>query len=127
MALNEESIINVNGKNINLYMYDGEKKDSVPLKYIYGDICLFSVTKKYLLVITINNYFAVYDLERRGLKQHLSFRKFEKNGQSLGEIRKASINCKGNLIIFLIGNKVNSEMRIPETRITIYDLERILM
>ena len=123
MALNEESIINANGKNIDLYTYDGEKKDSIPINYNYGDLNLFSVTKKFLLVVTVNNYFGVYDLERRGLKKFMSFKKFEKNGQSLGEIREASINCKGNLIIFLTDNMVNSEMRIPETRITIYDAE----
>ena len=38
-------------KNINLYTFDGEKKDTIPIKYNYGDITLFSVTKKYLLVI----------------------------------------------------------------------------
>ena len=36
---------------------------------------------------------------------------------------EASINCKGNLIVFLTDNMVNSEMRIPETKIIIYDVE----
>ena len=123
MALNSDSIINANNKNIELYTYEGEKKDQIPIKYNYGDINLFNVASKYLLVVTVNNYFAVYDLERRGLKQTLSFRKFQKNGQSLGEIREAAINCKGNLIIFLTDNMVNSEMRMPETKIIIYDVE----
>jgi intraflagellar transport protein 140 len=123
MAINNDSIINANNKNIELYTYDGEKKDQIPIKYDYGDISLFNVAHKFLLVVTVNNYFAVYDLERRGLKQTLSFRKFEKNGQSLGEIREAAINCKGNLIIFLTDNMINSEMRIPETKLIIYDVE----
>ena len=123
MALNSDSIINANYKNIELYTYEGEKKDQIPIKYNYGDINLFNVASKFLLVVTVNNYFAVYDLERRGLKQTLSFRKFQKNGQSLGEIREAAINCKGNLIIFLTDNMVNSEMRMPETKIIIYDVE----
>ena len=123
MALNSDSIINANNKNIELYTYEGEKKDQIPIKYNYGDIALFNVASKFLLVVTVNNYFAVYDLERRGLKQTLSFRKFQKNGQSLGEIREAAINCKGNLIIFLTDNMVNSEMRMPETKIIIYDVE----
>ena len=84
MALNSDSIINANNKNIELYTYEGEKKDQIPIKYNYGDINLFNVASKYLLVVTVNNYFAVYDLERRGLKQTLSFRKFQKNGQNLG-------------------------------------------
>jgi hypothetical protein len=123
MAINNDSIINANNKNIELYTYDGEKKDQIPIKYDYGDISLFNVAHKFLLVVTVNNYFAVYDLERRGLKQTLSFRKFEKNGQSLGEIREAAINCKGNLIIFLTDNMINSEMRIPETKLIIYDVD----
>ena len=114
-------------KNIELYTYDGEKKDQIPIKYNYGDINLFNVASKYLLVVTVNNYFAVYDLERRGLKQTLSFRKFQKNGQSLGEIREAAINCKGNLIIFLTDNMVNSEMRMPETKIIICEKGEYLM
>ena len=123
MALNSDSIINANNKNIELYTYEGEKKDQIPIKYNYGDINLFNVASKYLLVVTVNNYFAVYDLERRGLKQTLSFRKFQKNGQNLGEIREAAINCKGNLILFLTDNMINSEMRVPETKIIIYDVE----
>ena len=123
MALNSDSIINANNKNIELYTLEGEKKDQIPIKYNYGDINLFNVASKYLLVVTVNNYFAVYDLERRGLKQILSFRKIKKNGQSLGEIREAAINCKGNLIIFLTDNMINSEMRVPETKIIIYDVE----
>ena len=123
MALNSDSIINANNKNIELYTYDGEKKDQIPIRYNYGDINLFNVSSKFLLVVTVKNYFAIYDLERRGLKQILSFRKFQKNGQNLGEIREASINCKGNLIIFLTDNMINSEMRVPETKIIIYDVE----
>ena len=123
MALNSDSVINANNKNIELYTYEGEKKDQIPIKYNYGDINLFNVASKFLLVVTVNNYFAVYDLERRGLKQTLSFRKFQKNGQSLGEIREAAINCKGNLIIFLTDNMINSEMRVPETKIIIYDVD----
>ena len=123
MALNSDSIINANNKNIELYTYEGEKKDQIPIRYNYGDINLFNVASKFLLVVTVKNYFAIYDLERRGLKQTLSFRKFEKNGVSLGEIRDAAINCKGNLIIFLVDNMINSEMRIPETKIIIYDVE----
>ena len=123
LALNSDSIISANNKNIELYTYEGEKKDQIPIRYNYGDINLFNVASKYLLVVTVNNYFAVYDLERRGLKQTLSFRKFEKNGQSLGEIREAAINSKGNLIIFLTDNMTNSEMRVPETKIIIYDVD----
>ena len=123
IALNSDSIISANNKNIELYTYEGEKKDQIPIKYNYGDINLFNVASKFLLVVTVNNYFAVYDLERRGLKQTLSFRKFQKNGVSLGEIREAAINCKGNLIIFLVDNMINSEMRAPETKIIIYDVD----
>ena len=122
MAISNESLISANGKNFEIYTQDGEKNSQIPIKYNYGDIFYFNVASKYLLVITANNYFAVYDLERRGLKQILSFRKFEKNGQSLGEIREAAINCKGDAIIFLVDNMVNSEMRVPETKIIIYDV-----
>ena len=123
VALSSESIISASGKNFEIYTHEGEKNSQTPIKYGYGDICYFNVASKYLLVVTSNNYFAIYDLERRGLKHILSFRKFEKNGQSLGEIREAAINCKGNTIIFLVDNMVNSEMRVPETKIIIYDVD----
>ena len=123
IALSNESVISAYGKNFEIYTQEGEKNSQIPIKYNYGDIFYFNVASKFLLVVTANNYFAVYDLERRGLKQILSFRKFEKNGQSLGEIREAAINCKGNAIIFLVDNMVNSEMRVPETKIIIYDVE----
>ena len=123
VALSSESIISASGKNFEIYTHEGEKNSQTPIKYGYGDICYFNVASKYLLVVTSNNYFAIYDLERRGLKHILSFRKFEKNGQSLGEIREAAINCKGNTIIFLVDNMVNSEMRVTEKKIIIYDVD----
>jgi intraflagellar transport protein 140 len=42
---------------------------------------------------------------------------------NLGEIRDASVNCKGNVIIFLIDSMVNSEMRVPETKFILFDIE----
>ena len=123
MAINEESVIVATTKAIEIYSLEGEIKDSIPMNNLYGEITIFSTMDKFLLVCTSNNYYGVFDISRRNLKQTVMFRKFEKNGNNLGEIREAAVNCKGNLIIFLIDNMVNSEMRVPETKFIIFDVE----
>ena len=125
MALNDDTVIVANNKTkaIDLYSYEGELKDSFVMNSRYGDIMIFNTFTKYLLVCTSENYFGVYDITRRNLKLTLEFRKFEKNGIKLGEIRDAGINLKGNVIIFIIDNMVNSDMRVPETKIIIFDIE----
>ena len=90
---------------------------------MFGEITHFNVNDKFLLVITSLNYFGVYDITRRTLKQIMNFRKFEKNKQSLGEIREASINCKGTNIGILCDTMANQEIRIPETIFYVYDIE----
>ena len=123
MALNEDSIIVAITKSIEIYSYQGELKDNISMDFRYGEIIIFNTTGKYLLVCTSNNYYGVYDISRRNLKPIVLFRKFEKNGVNLGEIRDASVNCKGNVIIFLIDSMVNSEMRVPETKFILFDIE----
>ena len=51
------------------------------------------------------------------------FRKFEKNGNSLGEIRETSINCKGTSVAILSDSMPSSDVRIPDTNFFIYDVE----
>ena len=123
MTINEDSVIVATSKAMEIYSYDGELKDSIPMNSLYGEISIFSTMDKYLLVCTSNNYYGVFDIQRRILKQTVMFRKFEKNGVNLGEIRDAAINIKGNLIVFLIDNMVNSEMRVPETKFIVFDVE----
>jgi intraflagellar transport protein 140 len=90
---------------------------------MYGEINHFNVNNKYLLVTTSNNFFGIYDISRRTLKQIMNFRKFEKNKQNLGEIREGSINCKGNYIGLLCDSLENQEIHIPETIFYVYDVE----
>jgi len=121
ITLNEDSIISVNGKFLDIFSYEGELKNK--LNSDYGEILSFNVLSKYLCIVTNQNYFCVYDITRRNLKQIVSSRKFEKNGESLGEIREAYVNVKANYIAILADTNPNSEMRIPQTRFYIFDVE----
>jgi intraflagellar transport protein 140 len=123
LALNEDSVIAGNGKSIDIYSYEGELKNKIPIESTYGEITSFNSMDKYLLVCTSANYFGVFDIARRTLKQVLMFRNFSRNGESLGEIRDAAINCKGSYIGILADIMPNSEMRIPETKFYIFDVE----
>lgn len=118
-----DSIISGNGKYIDIYSFEGELKDKIDIDNQMGEIIHFNANKKYLLVVCSNNFFGIFDISRRKLKQILTFRKFERNGLELGEIRDASVNCKGNFIGFLCDTMANSEVRIPETKFYIYDIE----
>ena len=53
----------------------------------------------------------------------MNYRKFDKNKQSLGEIREGSVNCKGTHIGILCDSLANLEIRIPETVFFIYDVD----
>ncbi len=125
MSLNDDTVIVANNRSkaIELYSYEGELKDSFTMNSRHSEIMIFNTFSKYLLVCTSENYFGVYDITRRNLKLILEFRKFEKNGIKLGEIRDASINLTGNVIIFVIDNMINSDMRAPETKFVIFDIE----
>lgn len=123
LTLNEDSIIAAMSKSIEIFSYEGEQKDSIPMDSRFGEISIFSTRGKYLLVCTSNNYYGIYDITRRNIKQTFQFRPFEKNGINLGEIREAAVNCKGNIICFLCDSMVNSEMRVPETKFIIFDVE----
>ncbi|MCQ2816870.1 MAG: hypothetical protein MJ252_06360 [archaeon] len=123
LSLNEDSIIAASTKGIDIYSYQGELKENINLSSRCGEFLFFYTIGKYLLVVTTNNYFGIYDISRRTPKEFLSLRKFEKNGEELGEIRDAAMNNKANLIIFLLDNLVNSEMRVPETKFIIFDIE----
>jgi len=121
ITLNEDSIISVNGKFLDIYSYEGELKNKINTEY--GEIISYNVLSKYLSIVTNQNYFCVYDITRRNLKQIVSSRKFEKNGESLGEIREACVNIKGNYIAILADTNRDSEMRIPQTKFYIFDVE----
>src|SRR5690606_10853811 len=75
LALNEDSVIAANGKNIDVYSYEGELKNSITLDQHLGDIVIFNTVNKFLLVCTSNNYYGIYDITRRTLKQIMMFRK----------------------------------------------------
>jgi intraflagellar transport protein 140 len=121
ITLNEDSIICVNGKFLDIYSYEGELKNKINIDY--GEIISFNVLFKYLCIVTNQNYFCVYDITRRNLKQLVSIRKFEKNGESLGEIREAYVNIKANYIAILADTNKDSEIRIPQTKFFIFDVE----
>jgi len=121
ITLNEDSIISANGKLLDIYNYEGELKNKIPSEN--GEIISFNVLSKYLCIVTNQNYFCVYDITRRNLKKVVHSRKFEKNGQSLGEIRDAFVNIKANYIAILADTNSNSEMRIPQTNFFIFDVE----
>lgn len=121
ITLNEDSIISVSGKYLDIYSYEGELKNKINSEY--GDIIGFNVLNKHLSIVTNQNYFCVYDITRRNLKQIVSSRKFEKNGESLGEVREAYVNIKANYIALLSDTNRDSEMRIPQTKFYIFDVE----
>ena len=121
-AINDDSIIVAMPKEIAIYSYEGEMKDSFPLSSNYGKIKLFNILGKYLLVCTSENYFSVYDISRRTLRRTVMWRQLARNGEKLGEIRKASINCKGNVIGFLI-NIIQNKTKLQETKFILFDVE----
>lgn len=123
LALNEDSIIAASGKHIDVYSYEGELKHKVPIDQVYGEITHFNSINKYLLVCTSNNYFGIFDIQRRTIKQIMMFRRFDKNAELIGEIRDACINSKGNFVGILCDTMSNSDIRIPETKFYIYDVE----
>jgi intraflagellar transport protein 140 len=122
IGLNEDSIISANGKHLDIFSFDGEVKNKINSEY--GEIISFNVFSKFLCVVTNQNYFFVYDITRRNLKQIISPRKFEKNGETLGEIREAYVNIKSNYIAILAdAANNNSEIKIPQTKFFIFDVE----
>ena len=74
MAINEESVIVATTKAIEIYSLEGEIKDGIPMNNLYGEITIFSTMDKFLLVCTSNNYYGVFDISRRNLKQTVMFR-----------------------------------------------------
>lgn len=116
-------MIAANIKSIDIYSYEGELKQKIAVDPNYGEITNFNTIGKFLLVCTSTNYFGIFDISRRTLKQMMMFRRFDKNGELIGEIRDASVNCKGNYICFICDTMVNSEARLPETKFYIFDVE----
>lgn len=123
LCLNEDSIISGSLKAIDIYSFEGELKNKINIDMQYGEISLFHSMNKFLLVSTTNNYFGIFDISRRTLKQIMMFRRFERNGELIGEIRDASINSKGNFICFICDTMANSDVRVPETKFYIFDVE----
>jgi intraflagellar transport protein 140 len=125
LALNEDSIIVGNSKFLDIYSYEGELKNKINIdpNGIFGDMQSFNPINKFLLVCTANNYFGIFDISRRTIKQITMFRRFENNGESLGEIRDASINSKGNFVLFVSDTMANSDVRIPNTKFHLFDVE----
>jgi len=112
-----------NGKHIDIYSYEGEIKSKVELDSTFGEITNFNTLHNFLLVTCGNNFFGIYDIIRRNFKQILTFRRFEKNGKLIGEIRDVSINSRATCVGILCDQMANSELRIPETKFYIYDCE----
>lgn len=121
ITLNEDSIISANGKFLDIYSYEGELKNKINSDF--GDIISFNVFSKFLCIVTNQNYFIVYDITRRNLKNIIPARKFDKNGESLGEIRDAFVNVKANYVALLADASHNTEMRYPQTKFFIFDVE----
>lgn len=121
VALNEDSIISANGKFVDIHSFEGEVKNKINSEY--GEIISFNIFHKFLCVVTNQNYFFVFDITRRNLKQTVTPRKFEKNGESLGDIREAYVNIKSNYIAILADTSNNSEVKIPQTKFFIFDVE----
>ena len=122
-ALNEDSIIIGNKNILEVINFQGEKKAEVSIEEKYGEVSLFNQNGRYLIITTTLNYFGVFDVQRRTLKLAFSFRKFEKNNQTIGEIREIVIDSTGKKCIILSDYLVNSEQRIPDSYFYIYSFE----
>jgi len=123
ISFNEDSVIVGNQRNIEVYSYENEKKNQITLEEKFGEIKSFNTKDKYLLVITKNNYFGVYDIQRRNLKLTLSFRPFEREGKVLGDIREGIVDNTGKKIIFISDIIINSTQRVPDTFFWIFNSE----
>ena len=87
-----------------------------------GEITCLRKYERFLVVATEENYFSVYDISLRNPKQILNNRRFDKNGEALGEIRDISINSAGNYLGIVADALNGSEIRVPDTKFFIYDL-----
>ena len=123
LALNEDSIVVANSKTIEVLSYEGAKKNEVKIESKYGEVTHFQTINRLLLVITSNGFFAIFDIHRRTFKTVLNYRKFEKEGKKIGEIREGAVNTNGTRIAFLCDQLVHTEQRIPETSFYVYDCE----
>lgn len=76
------------------------------------------------MVVATENFVKIYDLSRREVRQIGMPRKFEdKQGQSLGLIRTATINSTGNKVALLVDQAPKPSLVFPDTNIYIYDTD----
>lgn len=123
ITFNEDSVISAKKNKIEVFTYENEKKNEIVLEEKLGDIKSFNTQGKFLLVTTKNNFFAIYNIQRRELKIVLNYRPFEKEGKAIGEIREAVIDSFGKKIIFLSDILINSEQRVPDTSFYIFNVD----
>lgn len=80
------------------------------------------IVGKHMVVVTANNTLRIWDVSRWNLKQVGMTRRFEKNGESLGDIKHISINCTGKKI-GIIAEQSYPSIKIPDTKFYVYDIE----
>jgi len=122
MALHDDSIFqNKNGK-IEILNFQGETKQIVPLSDSDGEITLMEIVGKHMVVVTANNTIRIWDVSWWNLKQVGMSWRFEKNGDSLGDIKHISINCSGKKIA-IIAEQSYPSIKIPDTKFYVYDVD----
>ena len=76
-----------------------------------------------MVVVTANNTIRIWDVSRRNLKQVGMTWRFERNGETLGDIKHISINGTGKKISIVAEQSPIPSIKIPDTKFYIYDID----
>lgn len=80
------------------------------------------IVNKHMVVVTANNTIRIWDVSWWNLKQVGMTWRFEKNGESLGDIKHIAINCSGKKIS-IVAEQTYPSIKIPDTKFYVYDVD----
>jgi intraflagellar transport protein 140 len=121
MALSEDSVFQSKTNKIEVFNYQGQVKQMIPLTEQDGEITQMEVSGKHMAVITSNNMIRIFDISRRNIKQNGMTRKFGEGTQC--EIKSVALNADGKKLAILVDQLPIPSIRIPDIKFYIYDVE----
>jgi len=121
MAISEDSVFQSKENKIEVFNYQGQVKQMIPLTEQDGEIVLMEVINKHMAVITSNNLLRIYDISRRNIKQIGMTRKFGEGQQC--EVKSVALNADGKKLAILADQLPIPSIRIPDIKFYIYDVE----
>lgn len=121
MAISEDSVFQSKTNKIEVFNYQGQVKQMIPLTEQDGEITQMEVSGKHMAVVTSNNMIRIFDISRRNIKQIGMTRKFGEGLQC--EIKSVSLNADGKKLAILVDQLPIPSIRIPDIKFYIYDVE----